>query len=100
MKELRQAARACEQELHIVAALDRALEDPLRVFALVVNDDNVEEASASIREEFSLDEVQATAVLDLQWRQAPRAAREKVRTAREVLTRTLKELEDSLADRA
>jgi DNA gyrase subunit A len=98
--ELRKAVRDCERRLHYISALDRAVEDPVRAFALIVNSDTVEEARAAVQQEYGLDEDQATAILDLQWRRGPRAERAKMRAMRDDLLRHLEELNDLLADRA
>jgi len=100
VEELREAVHECEQRLHIISAVDRALEDPVRVLAVIVDAENVEDATRSIRQELSLDEVQAAAILDLQWRRATRADRARAREMRDDLLRTLRELNDTLTHRA
>lgn len=68
--------------------------------ALVLDADNVQQARAAVQQEYFLDEDRATAILDLPWRRGPRAERERVREMRDDLVRTLKDLNDSLAERA
>jgi hypothetical protein len=73
------------QRLAVLAALDAALADPARLVHLLADTEDDADATHRIRQEFGLDEVQAAAVLDLQFRRLSRAAHARLAAELDVL---------------
>ncbi|WP_395692145.1 hypothetical protein [Nocardioides sp.] len=91
--ERRAAVAECERRLHIMSALARALDDPQMVLGLLVSAADVDAARAALRVSLGVDEVQANAILDLQWRRAPKSERETIRADQDHLTQVLRDLQ-------
>ena len=70
--------RRTEESLHIFEALAKVMQEPHALLDLVLQADDAEAARGDLRERFALDEVQATAALDLQFRRASRLERQKI----------------------
>jgi hypothetical protein len=73
------------QRLAVLAAVDAALADPARLVHLLADAEDDADAAHRIRQAFGLDEVQAAAVLDLQFRRLSRSARARLRAQLELL---------------
>ena len=81
------------EQLHIFEALVVAVSDPARVLRLVGEADDASSARQALRSELHLDELQATAVLDLQVRRLSRHDRARIHQERERLREVVAELE-------
>lgn len=73
----KEVERASER-LAIYEALDRALADPHALLDLLISAENPEVAAAALQQRFGLDEMQAAAVLDLQFRRVTVQARARI----------------------
>lgn len=87
-EQIEQAA----SELHILDGVARALAEPVETLAVIAGADDVDDARAALKERFGLDDIQARAVLDLQFRRAPRAERDRILARHRELTDLLIEL--------
>lgn len=67
-----------EHRLSILAAMEGALADPVRLVGALAGAADDEDAVQRVRDAFGLSEEQATAVLDLQFRRLHRAGRARV----------------------
>lgn len=72
-----------EDQLHIYDGLATAMRDPRLVLDLVLEADDVDDALAVLRARLGLDEVQAHAVVDLQFRRATKLDRRKLEGRRQ-----------------
>jgi DNA gyrase subunit A len=63
--------RVAQDRLDILDGLVRALEDPHALLDVLVRADDVETARQALQDAFGLTEIQAMAVLDLQFRRVP-----------------------------
>lgn len=68
------------QRQHILAPILRALDKPHRVLDLLHNAADPEAGRSALISEFALDEIQATAVMDAQFRHLTRADRDRLRS--------------------
>ncbi len=78
--------RQTDEQLHIYDGLARAIEEPHAALDIVLQAEDPDTASAALRDRFGLDRIQATAVLDLQFRRATRLDRRKIDDRRRELT--------------
>ena len=83
-----------QELLHIHEALSRAMRDPHAVLAMVLEADDADAARSVLRERLGLDDLQATAVLELQFRRATHGDRRRMEDRREELTNHLSSLRD------
>lgn len=86
------ALRNAEGRLRISEALVVVAADPRAVFDLLVDAASREDARVGLRERFGLDEVQASAVLDMQFRWFTAADRQKITDGHRELTTLVAEL--------
>ena len=63
---------------HIVAAIVRAAESWADVLGVIADSVSADAASAALRERFALDEVQAQALLDMQFRRVAQSDRQRL----------------------
>lgn len=80
---LAEEIRGAEERLHIHDGLTRALEDPHAVLDVVASAADAAGAVSALRDRFDLDEVQALAVMDLQFRRATRRDRRMIERSRQ-----------------
>jgi len=92
--------RKAKARLHILEGLRTALEFLDRVIALIRASETVEAARSSLMTEFSLSEIQAQAILDMQLRRLAALEREKIETEYTELCKLVEDLEALLADPA
>lgn len=62
----------------LLRALSEALEDPQAFLAVILASEDREAAMAALQDRYGWDEVQAMAVLDMQFRRATRADRDLI----------------------
>ncbi len=74
-----------KDQLHVLDGLVVAAQDPRAVLDLILDSDDVEVAAELLRERLGLTEIQARAVLDMQFRRATRVDRNKVIERRDEL---------------
>ena len=89
-----------EARAHVLEGLLIALDNLDAVIKLIRAADSAEQARAQLMKRFSLSEVQATAILDMQLRRLAKLEREKVKAEHAELTKLIKELKAILADPA
>jgi len=92
--------RKAKARLHILEGLRTALEFLDRVIALIRASETVEAARSGLMTEFSLSEIQAQAILDMQLRRLAALEREKIETEYAELCKLVEDLEALLADPA
>ncbi len=92
--------RKAKARLHILEGLRTALEFLDRVIALIRASETVEAARSGLMTEFSLSEIQAQAILDMQLRRLAALEREKIETEYTELCKLVEDLEALLADPA
>ncbi|WP_183092952.1 DNA gyrase subunit A [Nocardioides stalactiti] len=80
------------EQLHIMDGLAIAMREPARVLDAVLLSEDVDDARTLLRERFGLSEVQTSAVLDLQFRQASRLDRRKIEERRDEVSAHLEYL--------
>lgn len=73
------------QQLHVLDGLTVAARDPRAVLDLILDSDDVEIAAVALKDRFGLTEVQARAVLDMQFRRVARLDRSKLVERRDEL---------------
>lgn len=66
------------QRLHILEPILQALEHPHRVMEVLLEAEDVEAGRSALTNEFGWDSIQATAVMDAQFRRVTRSDRDKI----------------------
>lgn len=94
---LAERIRHVEDRLHIMSALATALDDPLALLAVIVDCGDEDTAKAALREHYGFDARQASAVTDMQFRQASGHHRTAVLRERDHLVALLAELRQVVA---
>jgi DNA gyrase subunit A len=87
---------AATQRLHILEPILQALEQPHRVLEVLLDATDAEAGRSALTNEFGLDTIQATAVLDAQFRRVTRSDRDKIRRDIAETRAVLKTLRESL----
>ena len=90
--------RRAKERAHILEGLKIALANLDAIIALIRSATDVEAARNGLMEWYSLDELQAQAILDMQLRRIAALEREKIETEYQELRETIKGLEELLAD--
>ena len=90
--------RKARARLHVLEGLRIAIDNLDRVIQLIRASQDVEEARNSLMAEFSLSEIQAQAILDMQLRRLAALEREKIENEYNELLALIQELEALLAD--
>jgi DNA gyrase subunit A len=70
---------ATTQRLHMLEPILQALEQPHRVLDVLLEAKDAEAGRSALTTEFGLDTIQATAVMDAQFRRVTHADRDKIR---------------------
>ena len=83
-----------QEQLTIYEGISRALREPHTVLDAVLEADDADAARSLLQERLGLDELQAMAVLDMQFRRATDGDRRKIEGHREELTNHLSFLRD------
>jgi DNA gyrase subunit A len=83
------------ERAHILIALDRAGEGWSEVLGIVNDADDAAAARQSVAAALGLDEMQASAVLDMQFRRVTRADRERLRAELTELRSEIQRLTDA-----
>ena len=92
--------KKAKARLHVLEGLRIAIDNLDRVIALIRASADVEEARNSLMAEFSLSEIQAQAILDMQLRRLAALEREKIENEYTELLNLVAELEALLGDSA
>ena len=92
--------KKAKARLHVLEGLRIAIDNLDRVIALIRASADVEEARNSLMSEFSLSEIQAQAILDMQLRRLAALEREKIENEYTELLNLVAELEALLGDSA
>ena len=92
--------KKAKARLHVLEGLRIAIDNLDRVIALIRASADVEEARNSLMAEFSLSEIQAQAILDMQLRRLAALEREKIENEYTELLKVVAELEALLGDSA
>jgi DNA gyrase subunit A len=92
--------RKAKARLHVLEGLKTAIENLDKVIELIRASSDVEEARANLTSEFSLTDIQAQAILDMQLRRLAALERQKIETEYQELLIFIRELEDLLNDPA
>jgi DNA gyrase subunit A len=90
--------KKAKARLHVLEGLRIAIDNLDRVIALIRASADVEEARSSLMSEFSLSEIQAQAILDMQLRRLAALEREKIENEYNELLKLVAELEALLSD--
>lgn len=90
--------KKAKARLHVLEGLRIAIDNLDRVIALIRASADVEEARSSLMSEFSLSEIQAQAILDMQLRRLAALEREKIENEYSELLKLVAELEALLSD--
>jgi DNA gyrase subunit A len=90
--------KKAKARLHVLEGLRIAIDNLDRVIALIRASADVEEARSSLMAEFSLSEIQAQAILDMQLRRLAALEREKIENEFTELLALVAELEALLSD--
>ena len=90
--------KKAKARLHVLEGLRIAIDNLDRVIALIRASADVEEARSSLMAEFSLSEIQAQAILDMQLRRLAALEREKIENEYNELLKLVAELEALLSD--
>ena len=90
--------KKAKARLHVLEGLRIAIDNLDRVIALIRASADVEEARSSLMSEFSLSEIQAQAILDMQLRRLAALEREKIENEYTELLALVSELEALLSD--
>ncbi|WP_425576598.1 DNA gyrase subunit A [Nocardioides nanhaiensis] len=90
--------RKAEERAHILRGLVKALDQLDEVIALIRRSPDVAEARAGLIELLDIDELQATAILDMQLRSLAALQRQKIIDDLAELERTIADLQDILAN--
>jgi DNA gyrase subunit A len=88
--------RKKRERLHIVSGLLRAIDAIDEVIALIRRSQDVEAARDGLIQLLGIDELQATAILDMQLRRLTALSREELQTERDKLVADITDLEDVL----
>jgi DNA gyrase subunit A len=88
--------RKKRERLHIVSGLLRAIDAIDEVIALIRRSQDVEAARDGLIQLLDIDELQATAILDMQLRRLTALSREELQTERDKLVADITDLEDVL----
>ncbi len=91
--------KKAQERAHILEGLKTALDDIDRVIALIRASKTVQDAKEGLMKQFSLDEVQADAIVKMRLGQLSGLEREKIETELSELLQKIKEYETLLADR-
>lgn len=70
--------RQTEEQLHIYDGVARAVGEPNEILDIILQAEDPDAASAALQNRFGLDPIQATAVMDLQFRRATRRDRRRI----------------------
>jgi DNA gyrase subunit A len=89
--------RKRRDRLHIVEGLLKAIDAIDEVIALIRRSQDVDAARAGLMELLDIDEVQATAILDMQLRRLTALSREELQNERDTLVSEITDLEEILA---
>jgi DNA gyrase subunit A len=90
--------KKAEEDAHIQRGLVKALDALDEVIALIRRSPDVEEARTGLMQLLDIDELQATAILDMQLRRLAALERQKIIDRLEELERIIADLEDILAN--
>lgn len=91
--------KKAQERAHILEGLKTALDDIDRVISLIRASKTVQDAKEGLMKQFSLDEVQADAIVKMRLGQLSGLEREKIETELSELLQKIKEYETLLADR-
>lgn len=80
MRDMSDSADEVQARLHIYEALSAVLADPHRVLDVLLAAPDADAATAGLRTEFGLTDIQAAVVLDLQFRRLNADDRERIIT--------------------
>jgi DNA gyrase subunit A len=97
VRRTRYRLRKAEERAHILRGLVKALDMLDEVIALIRRSPNTEEARTGLMQLLDVDEVQATAILDMQLRRLSALERQKIIDELAEIERTIADLEDILA---
>lgn len=89
-----------QDRLHVVEGLLIALDNIDQVISIIRNSETVPEARQTLRDELDLSEIQATHILDMQFRRLVGLEAQKLATERDELTATIDDYEKLLASDA
>ena len=89
--------RKAEEEIHILRGLLKALDMLDEVIALIRRSPSVEEAREGLIELLTVDEIQATAILNMQLRRLAALERQKIIDQHDELQRDIEDYQDILA---
>jgi DNA gyrase subunit A len=92
--------RKAEERAHILAGLLIALTNLDEVIRIIRGSDSADEARTALMSRFTLDEVQANAILDMQLRRLAALERQKIEEEHAELTKKIKDYKAILADPA
>ncbi len=92
--------RKARARVHVLEGLKVAIDNLDRVIAIIRGSEDVERARLNLMSEFSLSEIQAQAILDMQLRRLAALEREKIETEYRELLELIARLEDLLASPA
>ena len=85
-----------EKRAHILSALLKALDKLDEVIALIRKSKTVEDAKAGLQKLLKIDEIQATAILDMQLRKLAALERQKITDEYEELMKSIRDYKDIL----
>jgi hypothetical protein len=85
--------RQAQERRHIISAIVRATESWAEVLTVIADSPSAEAARTSLRERFGLDEVQATALLDIQFRRVAVSERQRMENELALLDAEIARLE-------
>jgi len=88
--------RRAQERLHIVRALLKAIDAIDEVITLIRNSPSSEVANTRLQELLEIDEIQATAILDMQLRRLTALSREELQDTHDKLLAEIADLEDIL----
>ena len=97
VRRTRYRLRKAEERAHILRGLVKALDMLDEVIALIRRSPNTEEARSGLMALLDVDEIQATAILDMQLRRLSALERQKIIDELAEIERTIADLEDILA---
>jgi DNA gyrase subunit A len=86
-----------EKRAHILSALLKALDKLDDVIALIRKSKTVDDAKAGLQKLLKIDEIQATAILDMQLRKLAALERQKITDEFDELSKSIKDYKDILA---
>jgi len=98
-RRTRYLLRKAEDRAHILAGYLKALKNIDKIIAAIRAADSTEEARESLITQFTLDELQANAILELQLRRLTGLEQEKIEKEHKELTAKIAEYKKILADR-